>query len=148
MTVARVVTCCMLLFASGCASNPHVLRMRTGDEAFRVYTRTQEFEGQRITVKGLLHWRFEDRNLYAVKVRGRGNWDAVCIPLAITEDLEPLAEGRDGKRVVVTGTVRKLTGPGAYGVPADEEAFSFAFCKDYGLVVEDLYVSGKRPIVR
>lgn len=72
-----------------------------------------------IQVRGLLHWRFENRNLFPPGTSTDHISSKTCLPVLITRDnhtLLELAEKKDGHVVTVTGRIVDVAPPGMVSV--------------------------------
>ncbi len=86
--------------------------------------------GERVVVRGFLHWRLEDRSLYPTE-RDATN-DRLCLPVLIKKahkDLLEMAKARDGAMVEISGRVVNAAGPGKVSVFA---------CRQSGIEVESI----------
>ena len=84
--------------------------------------------GERVVVRGFLHWRFEDRSLYPSE--GDVANDRLCLPVLIKKahrDLLDKAKARDGAMVEISGRVVNAAGPGKVSVFA---------CRQSGIEVD------------
>ena len=89
--------------------------------------------GRTVSVRGRLHWAFEDRNLYPAQ-GSRSNRRRFCLPMLIRADATPLidtAKRLHNQQVCVDGVVVSAAPPGRVSVTS---------CKDVGIEVSAIRI--------
>jgi hypothetical protein len=85
-----------------------------------------------VKVRGLLHWTFENRNLFPPGTSTDHISSKICLPVLITSDnraLLELAKKKDAHVVTVTGRIVDIAPPGMVSVNS---------CKPVGIEVTDI----------
>jgi hypothetical protein len=113
-------------FCSGCATASKVDpgNLYTDD----LFIDPTKRVGERVAVRGVLHWRFEDRSLYPSE--GEAHTDRRCLPILIRKrrkDLIEDAKELDGSTVEVSGTLIHAARPGMVSVTT---------CRQVGIEVD------------
>jgi len=129
--VTKILPAVVFLLASVSALGAGQCNARSGhsDAAGTIFDDASPLLNTTVKVRGLLHWTFENRNLFPQGTSTDHISSKICLPVLITSDsraLLELAKKKDGYVVTVSGRIVDVAPPGMVSVTS---------CKPVGIEV-------------